>query len=695
MKWLVKIATISAETILGLISLAICFELLIQAAPLPDLSRLQAKSQLVTSSSGEVLWAFLTTDERWRFSATEDSVDPLYLRVLIAYEDKRFRSHRGVDLFAMVRAGIEAVRFGETRSGASTITMQVVRLLEPRPRTFVAKLEQILSAIKLERVFSKEQILNFYLTLAPFGGNIEGVRAASLIYFGKEPKHLTLAEAALLTALPQAPETRRPDRYPQAARQSRNRVLQRLERRGVIETAPANRARASTVALNPWSLTQNAPHVAMRLRQQFPADRYETIQTLIDAPLQKQVERIVSRAARRWSDDVSIAVIVLRNRDASIAAYVGGASLISEKRSGYVDLVQAIRSPGSTLKPLIYAMAFEKLIVHPETIITDEAVDFRGYRPENADGKFLGDMSVRQALIRSRNTTAVKLLDKVGVDVFLRTLQSAGRPLQLPSSTRAGLAVGLGGVGVTLEQLAWFYSAFANGGKIHSTRYKLSDPVQELGHLISPAAACAVADILGDVPSPPGFVRQRTRDGGRRIAFKTGTSYGFRDAWAVGFDQLHTVGVWIGRPDGGPHLGAYGATAAAPIMFEAFDAVPIPERDVASMDVDVGALSSYRQLPERLTRFDRPGNAGSSPPLEITFPRDGTAIVADSTSNPTVELPLAAAGGRPPYQWILSGVVQAPQSLPVTKWTVKSRGQLEISIIDAHGAVAKSSFWLE
>ena len=275
-------------------------------------------------------------------------------------------------------------------------------------------------------------------------------------------------------------------------------------------------------------LTKNAPHFAARMRMRVAQNLDETIPTLLDRNLQTQVEQISSRAIGRWGDAVNIAVIVIRNRDASVAAYLGGVDFLDRKRRGSVDLVQGIRSPGSALKPFIFAMAFEKLIVHPETIITDQPFEIAGYRPENADGQFSGDISVRQALIRSRNTTAVMLLERLGVDNFLARFQTAGRPLHLPTSDRAaGLAVALGGVGVTLEQLTWFYSALANEGVLKSLRYTPSDPVQSLGQLVTPAAARATADILADVPPPAGFARQHAADSGRRVGLRPARPTGF------------------------------------------------------------------------------------------------------------------------------------------------------------------------
>jgi penicillin-binding protein 1C len=693
---LARVARWFSEAVLAVLAIVVAFELAIRATPLPDLSRAQPRSQLVTSSSGEILWAFLAPDGKWRLSTSAAEIDPAYLSMLTGYEDRRFLAHRGVDFVALLRAAWQAVRHGQAVAGGSTLTMQVVRMLEPRPRTLAAKVEQIFKALRLERALTKAEILNLYLTLAPFGGNVEGVRAASLIYLGKEPKHLSLAEAALLTALPQSPEARRPDRHPDVARAARNRVLASLSARGVIDPQRAARALREPTNAVVRSLARNAPHLAMRLRQSASDAGKEVVATLLDHGLQQQVEAIANREIAHWGNAVNIAIVVLRNRDASVAAYLGGVDLTADDRKGYVDLVQAVRSPGSALKPFIYAMAFEKLIVHPETIITDQAVDIDGYRPDNADGQFSGDLSVRQALIRSRNTAAVMLLDKVGIDSFLARFRSAGRPLYLPSSDNAaGLAVALGGVGVTLEQLTWLYTAIANEGKLNALRLKPSDQIQPLGQLITPAAARATADILADVPAPAGYARQRSADGGRRIGFKTGTSYGFRDAWAVGFDRLHTVGVWVGRPDGAAHLGAYGATAAAPILMQIFDRLPVPAHDAASGEVSLGALTSDRELPPRLTRFNELARDGTRLPLNISFPRDGAEIHSDQSGGSATELPLVASGGKPPYRWTLAGALQPATALTTSRWTVEGRGQFEISVMDSAGTIAKSSFWLD
>lgn len=676
--------------------LVLGLEMAVRLTPLPPIGKATVTSRVVTGASGEILWAFRAADDRWRLPIDPGKVDRRYLDLLLAVEDRRFDDHRGVDLPALARAGWQALLHGRPVSGASTLTMQLVRLLEPRPRTLANKLGEILAALRLERTLPKQDILRLYLTLAPYGGNLEGLRAASLVLLGKEPNRLSLAEAALLVAIPQAPEARRPDRHRDAARAARNRILAAAISAGRLPVEGARSAAASPVATGWHPLTRLAPHLAMRLRAASPEDD-APIATLIEPALQAHLEAIARRAIRDWGTGVSLAAIVIRNRDGAVTGYLGGAELGSEDRKGFVDLVGAVRSPGSALKPFVYAMAFERLIVHPETVITDRPIDIDGYRPDNADGHFAGDLTVRQALIRSRNTTAVQLLDRIGIPAFLARFRTAGRPLRLSDSEgQAGLAIALGGAGVSLEQLTWFYTALAGEGRLWRLRLQAGDAPGRAGDLLTPAAARATADILGDVPPPPGFARPKAADGGRRIAFKTGTSYGFRDAWAVGFDRLHTVGVWVGRPDGAAHLGAYGASVAAPILLRIFDGLPVPDEDVSPARIALGGMSGLRDLPERLRRFPPPRSdlRDGQTPLEIIFPKPGAELAVDRQGRAAAPLPLALSGGRSPFTWTVNGLVQPPTTASTLVYPVDGRGQFEVTVADAAGTLARSSFWL-
>jgi len=679
---------LTAATCCTLIAI-IAGEVAIHGVGLPDMTRLAARSQLVTDRDGRILWGFLAPDQRWRLPTKPEDVDPQYLQRIIAYEDGRFYEHCGVDVIAFGRALWQAARAGRVVSGASTITMQTVRLLEPKPRTLATKLEEMLKAIKLERTLSKHEILSIYLTLAPFGGNIEGVRAASLTYFGKEPKKLSPPEAALLIGLPQSPEALRPDRNPARARAAADAVLRRIAARTGERTAPL--ARLPRIVSQP--LTRVAPHLAQRLHRALPSA--ETIRTTIDGELQAKAEEIARAAVRNWGEGVNSAMIVVRLADMSVAAYVGAADFFDDRSAGQVDLVQAVRSPGSALKPFIFGMAFERLIVHPDTVITDEAVEYDGYEPENFDGGFGGDMKVRMALIRSVNTAAVSLLKEVGPANFMARLRSVGAPLQIQDSdAQAGLAIALGGGGMTLANLTRLYAGLGRNGQVAPLRFRPEDPLPVGAPLVSPAAARAVTDVLADIQPSPGFARRTSLNGGRRIAFKTGTSYGFRDAWAVGYDRNYAVGVWIGRPDGSPHLGAYGITAAAPVMLKVFDLLPVPPEDVAQTGVSLGSLASPRELPERLKRYRVRDAAGAEVALAIDFPK-AHAVVGLDKAEPDAAVPLKVRGGTPPYQWYVDG--EPWQSVPThrARWHPPSSGQYDVLVVDANGRSARSQFWVE
>ncbi len=688
------LATLFAEAIIALVVLIAALRLAVDAIDLPPEGRLADRGAVFHAADGSLLTATLASDGRWRFVTSLERIDPDYLSMLVAYEDRRFWSHRGVDPLAVGRAAWQAFRHARSVSGASTLTMQLVRLLDPAPRSLESKAVEMLRAVKLERHWPKERILEAYLSLAPFGGNVEGVRAAALAYFGTEPGRLSPAEAALLVALPQAPESRRPDRNPQAARAARNHVLASLARRRQLQESIARTAAHQRVALANGGISRRAPHLAARLAAH--AGAHGSVATLIEKGLQDRAEAIAFDALRQWDEGVNLAIVVVRNSDGAVVAYVGSGSAATPERRGFVDLARAPRSPGSALKPFIYSMAFESLIAHPDTIVADQAIDIAGYRPLNADGSYFGDMSMRQALILSRNTVPVMLLHRVGVEAFLGRFRTVGAPLALAMPDKeAGLAVALGGVGISLEQLVWFYSAFANEGELRALRWTAHDRPKSLGKLFLPPAANAVADILADVPPPMGSARLAALDGSRRIGFKTGTSYGFRDAWSVGFDKLHSVGVWIGRPDGAPHLGAYGITAAAPIMMQVFDALPVPAAGAASGRQPLGALASPRALPARLTRFGAALSTDPSKALAIAFPRLGSRIAVARSDDGIGLVPLKVTGGRPPFRLTILGREVEVDDRRENFVAIAQSGTIDVGVTDADGGFAKTSFWLE
>src|SRR5437588_5799013 len=541
------------------------------ALPAPALERSRHLSGLVLARDGSILRGFLSADGKWRLTAI---VDPLYRKMLLAAEDQRFATHPGIDALAVLRAFGQLARHGHIVSGASTLSMQVVRLLERRPRSLAAKAVEAAEALSLERHLAKNAILGLYLTLAPFGGNLEGVRAASLAYFGKEPRHLSPGEAALLVALPRAPERMRPDRHPEAARQARDAVLARMREKGVISEQVLLEARAEPVPQHRLALPFHAVHLARALRNDMPDAAAH--RTTIDPLLQRQLEALLRREAAILDPQATLAALVVDNRERRVVAYVGNAEFDSAERHGTLDMARVVRSPGSALKPFIYAMAFDRLIIHPETVLEDRPRHFGDYAPTDFDGRFQGAVSAAEALQYSLNVPAVAVLDRLGPSRFTAALGAAGVQLRLPAPTAdPGLAIALGGAGISLWDLATRYAALAQGGEIATLHSRADDPPAHGTAIFGPAAAWYVNDILERAPPPPGMLPAEVRRG-RHLAFKTGTSYGFRDAWAVGYDARMTIAVWAGRPDGTPLPGRSGRVTAAPVLFKIADLLGPP-----------------------------------------------------------------------------------------------------------------------
>ena len=510
--------------------------------------------------NGKLLRAYATTDGRWRLPAKVSDVDPRFFDVLFAYEDKRFRSHHGVDPLAVMRATMQFVTSGRLRSGASTLTMQVARLVEGRhPRDLPGKLEQMVRAVEMERVLTKDQVLALYLDLAPYGGNIEGIRAASLVYLGKEPKHLTLAEAALLVALPQSPEPRRPDRAPDIARAARDRVLDRFAATGKVPADEIALAKSEPVPNARHPMPMLAPHAADQAMMQDPAA--SVFHLTIDAGMQNSLEQLARERERTLvttlGPNVSLAILAVDNATGQVLAHVGSPAYFDAGRAGQVDMAQAVRSPGSTLKPFIYGLGFEDGFIHPETLIEDRPVSYGAYAPKDFDYGFKGTVSVREALQFSLNVPAVAVLDRVGPVRLAARLTQAGAALTLPNGQAPGLALGLGGVGIRLADLVKLYAGIARLGLAVPLSERMDADAPEARRLMEPAAAWYVSNVLLGSPPPENGVAGR-------IAFKTGTSYGYRDAWSVGFDGKHTIGVWVGRPDGAPVPGLIGREGRGP-----------------------------------------------------------------------------------------------------------------------------------
>lgn len=663
------------------------------ALPPPSLERARDLSALVLARDGSILRGFLSADGKWRLPVSADTVEPLYRRMLIAQEDRRFARHPGVDPLAALRALGQLILRGHIVSGASTLTMQAVRLLERRPRTLVSKLVEMGEALALERTESRKATLDIYMTLAPFGGNLEGVRAASLAYFGRAPSRLTPAEAALLVALPRAPERLRPDRHPKAARRARNRVLARMLAAGVIPQSVYADACAEPVPGTRLAMPFHAPHLAADLRAAAPGE--SVIRTTIDPLLERQVEALLRREVAGLDSHATYAALVVANRGRRVVAYVGNAVFRSAARRGTIDMARAVRSPGSALKPFIYAMAFDRLIIHPATLLDDRRRDFGGYAPSDFDGRFQGEVSARTALQYSLNVPAVAVLERLGPERFISALAAAGIRLRLPiPTTEPGLAVALGGDGIKPTDLAMLYVALSHDGEVAPLRYRQDQPAGPRTALFGPVAAWYIEDILSGVPPPAGILPAQLHPA-RPLAFKTGTSYGFRDSWAAGYDRQYTIVVWAGRPDGTPMPGTSGLVTAAPVLFKIADllgrAPPASDR----WPPPSGALLvDRRTLPPGLRRlrtgpFDRPALSGADGP-RILFPPDGATIAWDGR-----DLPLEATGGRGPLRWLADGKPLPPSAPRRTLyWQPKGVGFARLTVIDAAGKSAHADIRL-
>ncbi len=656
--------------------------LVVEPAPV---AAAEAVSVTVLDRQDRLLRAFTTSGGRWRLPIEPGEVDARYLRLLTAFEDRRFYHHGGVDPRGLTRAALQFAKHGRIISGGSTLTMQVARLLVgEHERTGTGKLRQIVRAWQLERTLSKQEILRLYLRMAPFGGNIEGVRAASLTYFGREPRRLSVGEAALLVALPQAPEVRRPDRFPEAAKRARARVLAQGVKQGVITAAEAARANAERMPTARQDFPKFAPHLA---EAEMVAHAETSVHRLtLDRELQGQLEALAREQARALGNRLSAAILVADHKTGEILAHVGSSDYFDDTRFGSVDMVRAVRSPGSTLKPFIYGLAFEAGLAHPETLIEDRPVRFGTYTPKNFDEDFHGTVSIREALAQSLNIPAVKVLNAVGPGKLLGRFRRAGILATLPKdSHEPTLAIALGGVGLRLVDLVGLYAGLARGGDVIELRHQrgpVPKPAVLRRQLMTPVAASFVTDILKDAP-PPVAAK------GGRIAYKTGTSYGYRDAWAVGYDGQHVIAVWVGRPDSTATPGLTGRTAAAPLLFDAFHRL---SAERVALTQASGARVSGAALPPPLKRFQEPGETAAEPvgpyldaAVQIAFPPDRAELELED-GDETIQL--KADGGALPLTWLADGTPLAVDGQQrQIQWMPPGRGFVKLSVIDAKGRV--------
>ena len=644
----------------------------------PPIERGQIVSFVAEDRDGRPLRAFPVEDGRWRLAADLERIDPRFIEALLLIEDKRFYDHAGVDPRAVARAAGQAVRRGRIVSGASTITMQTARLLEPRPRTLGSKIVEAFRAVQLEARLSKDEILELYLTLTPYGGNLQGVRAASWAWFGREPDVLTPDQIALLIALPQSPEVRRPDLRPDSAHRARAAILDRLSASGWMSAERALDAADEALPNGRNAFPNDAWHAAAAVRRAARGAPFA--RSTLDLPLQREAERIVHALARAGGAGVQASALIVEIETRAVRAAVGSAG--RDRPGGWLNLTAAPRSPGSTLKPLVYALAFDDGVAAPQTLIEDLPARFANYRPENFDRSFRGEVTIADALQHSLNVPAVRVLDAVGAARFASVLDRAGATPDIPGALdgAAGLAVALGGLGLSAQDLAVIYAALGDQGRARPLTWLEADaaPMEAApARLVSAESAEEILDVLYGSPAPPGRMPASLSQSAPAIAYKTGTSYGFRDAWAAGVSGGYAVIVWAGRPDAAPRAGVTGRSAALPALFDLVDAI-------ARTDPDFDARRPEREpdaTPQSLARFSRSG----APPV-ILFPPHNAELWAESAGRSFV----LSADGEGDLTWYADGrpVNRDAGGAPV--FIPEGPGFYDLAVVDEAGRTSRT-----
>lgn len=644
----------------------------------PPIERGRVVSILVSDRDDRPLRAFPLENGTWRFAAELDEIDPVFIEALLEVEDKRFWSHGGTDWVGMARAALSSASAGRVVSGGSTITMQTARLLEPRPnRTIGAKFAEIWRAHQIEWRLSKSEILELYLTMTPYGGNLEGIRAASWRYFGRAPDRLSDDQIALLIALPQSPEVRRPDLRPEGARLGRDEIVAKLERLGYFPEHRAVEARAAFIPGRRYTFPARAWHAAANAA----GDRRYDVRSTIDAGLQAELEQIALRRVQDLGDETQVSILVVDIPTRAVRAAIGSAD--RNRPGGWLDLTAQARSPGSTLKPFIYGLAFDDGSAAPSTRIADLPKRFASYQPENFDRMFRGDVRVSEALQHSLNVPAVLTLERIGPQRFAAALTLAGAYPRISgaASKEPGLALALGGAGLTAQELAVLYSALGDGGIAKPLIWDADALGKDIDgyRLLSADSAQKIVKILQNAPAPAGRMPARLTANAPDIAFKTGTSYGYRDAWAAGVVGDYAIVVWVGRADGAPRPGETGRKAALPLLFEIADRA---NHHLGESGAATSKLMSTRSPNAKgaLARFD-----GKARPPEILFPPRNAELWAGKVDGQLARPFVFAGRGEGDLSWFVDGEPIVPDDGGLPSWQPRQSGFYRVSAVDPDG----------
>ncbi len=554
------------RTIIAVAGFFLLFLILHLLFPLPDKMEY---STLITDNKGEVIHAFLTKDEKWRMKTELEEISPLLRKTIVQKEDKYFYYHIGINPFAVTRAFFMNVFQLKRTSGASTITMQVARALEPKRRNLANKIIEMFRALQLEWTYSKAEILQLYLNLVPYGGNIEGVKSASILYFGKNPNHLSLAEITALSIIPNRPSSLVMGKNNDEIIRQRNKWLHRFAKEKIFTAKEIEDALAEPLTAVRMVVPKRLPHLSYKLKQSGDVN----IQTTIDFNTQQKIEKLVGDYVRsqRLSNIRNASIMIIDNETHRVIAYVGSGDFKDTTDGGQVNGAAAVRQPGSTLKPLLYGLCFDEGLLTPKKMMNDVPVNYAGYAPENYDKNFKGPVTVEYALEHSLNIPAVKALNMLGKERMIETLSRMGFKQIQAKQKSLGLSLILGGCGTTLEQLTGMYSSFANEGIYYQPSFVMGDSSFQRKRILSADASYMITDILSRINRPDFPISWDATARLPRIAWKTGTSYGRRDAWSIGYNKKYTVGVWVGNFSGVGSSHLSGAETATPLLFRIFN----------------------------------------------------------------------------------------------------------------------------